>query len=201
MVVSAFTTTSPESSSTIRSTPCVLGCCGPMLTVMVSDRSSGVVLVVIAIPGSYAGDLSKHHRRARRSGEDRLVSPDLLILLLPLGTTVAAKRTRRSQFTLHELADRMDQRAVRFLDSGGARVGHVDVDVGERTGGAAVAAGQRDGFQAARPGQAQALDDVRGAPARRDPDREVAAGAQGLDLPHEHPLEVVVVGHGRDHAG
>ena len=34
------TTVSPDSSSTSRSTPCVLGCCGPMLTVIVSVRSS-----------------------------------------------------------------------------------------------------------------------------------------------------------------
>src|SRR5579872_5901479 len=35
------TTVSPSSCSTRRSTPCVLGCCGPMLTVIVSLRSSG----------------------------------------------------------------------------------------------------------------------------------------------------------------
>src|SRR5688572_28447717 len=34
--------TSPSSSSTSRSTPCVLGCCGPMLTVIVSVRSSAI---------------------------------------------------------------------------------------------------------------------------------------------------------------
>ena len=33
---------SPSSSSTSRSTPCVLGCCGPMLTVIVSVRISGI---------------------------------------------------------------------------------------------------------------------------------------------------------------
>src|ERR1700736_2579183 len=38
------TTVSPSSSSTSRSTPCVLGCCGPMFTVIVSVRSSGIVL-------------------------------------------------------------------------------------------------------------------------------------------------------------
>src|SRR5262245_4546339 len=32
-------TISPSSVNTSRSTPCVLGCCGPMLTVMVSVRS------------------------------------------------------------------------------------------------------------------------------------------------------------------
>src|SRR5688500_19911095 len=34
--------TSPSSSSTRRSTPCVLGCCGPMLTVIVSVRISAM---------------------------------------------------------------------------------------------------------------------------------------------------------------
>src|SRR6186997_1785083 len=43
IVVSAPTTVSPDSCSTRRSTPCVLGCCGPMLTVMVSVRSSAIV--------------------------------------------------------------------------------------------------------------------------------------------------------------
>src|SRR5512134_2951511 len=42
MVVSAPMTDSPANSSTSRSTPCVLGCCGPMLTVIVSVRSSGM---------------------------------------------------------------------------------------------------------------------------------------------------------------
>src|SRR6185295_15946213 len=42
MVVSALTIVSPESCTTRFSTPCVLGCCGPMLTVIVSVRSSGM---------------------------------------------------------------------------------------------------------------------------------------------------------------
>src|SRR5215813_3067911 len=42
MVVSALTIVSPESCTTMFSTPCVLGCCGPMLTVIVSVRSSGM---------------------------------------------------------------------------------------------------------------------------------------------------------------
>src|SRR5688500_4738493 len=40
MVGMADRTISPSSSSTRRSTPCVLGCCGPILTVIVSLRSS-----------------------------------------------------------------------------------------------------------------------------------------------------------------
>src|SRR5437763_1798830 len=39
MIGFALTTVSPSSSSTTRSTPCVDGCCGPMLRVMVSVRT------------------------------------------------------------------------------------------------------------------------------------------------------------------
>src|SRR4029450_5878615 len=50
IVVSAPTTVSPESCRTRRSTPCVLGCCGPILTVMLSLRSSGAVVVTDSSP-------------------------------------------------------------------------------------------------------------------------------------------------------
>src|SRR5881409_3152246 len=39
MMGRASTTVSPSSSSATRSTPCVEGCCGPMLRVMVSVRT------------------------------------------------------------------------------------------------------------------------------------------------------------------
>src|SRR3989442_3448978 len=39
MIGLALSTVSPSSSSTTRSTPCVEGCCGPMLSVMVSVRT------------------------------------------------------------------------------------------------------------------------------------------------------------------
>src|SRR3954471_975028 len=42
MVGAAERTVSPSSSSTRRSTPCVLGCCGPILTVIVSVRTAGM---------------------------------------------------------------------------------------------------------------------------------------------------------------
>src|SRR6266567_6068116 len=42
MVGAADSTVSPSSSSTRRSTPCVLGCWGPMLTVIVSARMSAM---------------------------------------------------------------------------------------------------------------------------------------------------------------
>src|SRR5262245_61866469 len=43
MVGETDRTISPSSSSTSRRTPCVLGCWGPMFTVMVSVLSSGIV--------------------------------------------------------------------------------------------------------------------------------------------------------------
>src|SRR5437667_12785973 len=45
IVGAAESTVSPSSSSTRRSTPCVLGCCGPILTVIVSARISGIRLI------------------------------------------------------------------------------------------------------------------------------------------------------------
>ena len=48
------TIVSPESCSTRRSTPCVLGCCGPMLTVIVSLRSSGIESVPVPAPSYVA---------------------------------------------------------------------------------------------------------------------------------------------------
>src|SRR5260370_13453203 len=43
----AFTTVSPSSSSRIRSTPCVDGCCGPMLRTMVFAVPTAVSTVVM----------------------------------------------------------------------------------------------------------------------------------------------------------
>src|ERR687896_1704075 len=45
IVTLAELTISPSSSSTSLSTPCVLGCCGPMLIVIVSVRSSAIGVV------------------------------------------------------------------------------------------------------------------------------------------------------------
>src|SRR5687768_18481004 len=67
MVGFTDTIVSPSSSSTSRSTPCVLGCCGPMLTVIVSVRMSAMAVYLL----------------------------------------------------LDEVADRMDQRAMHFLNAGG----------------------------------------------------------------------------------
>src|SRR4029079_1944093 len=96
---------SPSSSSTSRSTPCVLGCCGPMFTVIVSVRSSGISNPESRIPNP----------------DPRIPSPESLIPN-PVVTPVIQPK-------LHELADRVDQRAVNFLNAGGDRVRHVHVHV------------------------------------------------------------------------
>src|SRR6187401_3643350 len=64
---------SPSSSSTSRSTPWVLGCCGPMLTVIVSVRSSGIALKKglrakgsrLRVDGKLAFDLVAHRVNER----------------------------------------------------------------------------------------------------------------------------------------
>ena len=59
--------TSPSSSSTSRSTPCVLGCWGPMLTVIVSVRISGMVVA----PSVRAARASRDRVRGSRGTAPR----------------------------------------------------------------------------------------------------------------------------------
>src|SRR6478752_2601257 len=61
MVGVTFWMTSPSSSSTSLSTPCVLGCCGPMLTVIVSLRSSATAYPVAFDVGAelFFGDFER----------------------------------------------------------------------------------------------------------------------------------------------
>ena len=65
---------SPSSSSTRRSTPCVLGCCGPMLTVIVSVRISGMTWI-------RASAKARLHARRLDVGHELLLA-DLQRLLL-----------------------------------------------------------------------------------------------------------------------
>src|SRR5690349_25170218 len=58
IVGSAEVSDSPSSSSTSRSTPCVLGCCGPMLTVIVSLRSSGMSVTSRPLPVASLDDFA-----------------------------------------------------------------------------------------------------------------------------------------------
>src|ERR671912_1583879 len=95
IVGAADTMVSPSSSSTRRSTPCVLGCCGPMLTVIVSLRISAIAVY------------------------------------LPLD----------------EIAHRVNQRAMHFLDPRREVVRDIHVQICRRADDAAVAAGEGDGFQ------------------------------------------------------
>src|SRR6185436_16024807 len=84
MVVRADLMISPSSSSTRRKTPWVLGCCGPMFTVIVSVRSSAMPLVgraLHAIAFQVRAEL-------RLADLERLVGlrrfPDLHGIILPL---------------------------------------------------------------------------------------------------------------------
>src|SRR6187402_738571 len=63
MVASALRIVSPESCTTRFSTPCVLGCCGPMLTVIVSLRSSGIFFLLFQL--EIALDDFTHHVQQR----------------------------------------------------------------------------------------------------------------------------------------
>src|SRR5687768_13581669 len=137
MVGAADTMVSPSSSSTRRSTPCVLGCCGPMLTVIVSLRISAIAVY------------------------------------LPLD----------------EIAHRMNQRAMYFLDPRREVVRDIHVQICRRADDAAVAAGEGDGFQPTRFRVLQSREHVRGAAARRDPHGNIALPPMRLDLPHEHAIE------------
>src|SRR5215471_21467152 len=65
MIGLALTTVSPSSSSTTRSTPCVEGCCGPMLRVMVSVRTVPDLL------GLERGEIGRGHRPPGRVVRER----------------------------------------------------------------------------------------------------------------------------------
>src|ERR1051326_2872552 len=64
---------SPSSVSTSRSTPCVLGCCGPMLTVIVSVRISGTLaprhLVALDVLAEFFGRHLQRLRDVRRTAD------------------------------------------------------------------------------------------------------------------------------------
>src|SRR5688572_29714474 len=110
MVGAADTIVSPSSSSTSRSTPCVLGCCGPMLTVIVSVRISAMPVYLL----------------------------------------------------LDEVADRMNQGAMYFLNARGKIVRDVHVYIRRRADGAAAASGERHRLQPARFGVLQPGQDICG---------------------------------------
>src|SRR4029453_13472598 len=75
MIGFALSTVSPSSSSTTRSTPCVDGCCGPMLSVMVSVRTELHLLRPELL------EVGVRHRAARRVvREGDLLIPERRVL-------------------------------------------------------------------------------------------------------------------------
>ena len=113
---------SPESCSTRRSTPCVLGCCGPMLTVIVSLRSSGIVscqFECVQLQSCFGARW-------------------------PPGNW--------NWPSLHQFAQHVQQRPVDLLHARGVVVGDVHVNLGGLSDAPAVASGQRNRPQPARSG-------------------------------------------------
>src|SRR5206468_3075370 len=111
MVGDAEMTVSPSSSSTRRSTPCVLGCCGPMLTVIVSVRSSGIFYRITAEP-------PQRTPRTQRENPKGLI---LGVLCVLCGESLVNKGS------LHQIANHMEQRPVHFLHPRRRLGRHVDV--------------------------------------------------------------------------
>src|SRR5258708_22546056 len=173
MVASALTITSPESCTTRFRTPCVLGCCGPMLTVIVSLRSSGMLR------------LSKDRTQKKEDGRE----PVFLALFCLLSSDFRLSQT----VLFYDFTDDMYKGPVDLLHPRGVLVGHVHVNVGRAAHAAAVPAGQRDRLQAPRLRDLQRQHHVRRLAAGGNPERDVPGLAQRFDLPREHLLERVVV--------
>ena len=150
-----------ESSSTRRSTPCVLGCCGPMLTVIVSGPQFRHVCLLIcagarpappalASLAPLASDdsfsqgvyLGPHPQRlpalASLASDDCPLSasgrPFGFVAIAVGHWPFAIRRRRRRLLTcdLDDLADGVNDRSVHFLHAGSRGVRHVHMDVGVR---------------------------------------------------------------------
>src|SRR5437870_638049 len=74
--------TSPSRSTTSRSTPWVLGCCGPKFTVRISPSSPGSRVCVTVIPWAAVGSgfISAMIRCSERSSLGWRRLPDLVVL-------------------------------------------------------------------------------------------------------------------------
>src|SRR6185295_11093225 len=101
IVGAADRTVSPSSSRTSRSTPCVLGCCGPMLTVMVSVRMSGIKLTP-----------QPREHKGHKGHKGREVQNSFLVTFVPFVSSVLIHSRERP---LHHVADDVQHRPVHLL--------------------------------------------------------------------------------------
>src|SRR5262249_61219755 len=97
------TTFSPSSSSATRSTPCVEGCCGPMLSVMVSLRTVADLL---------GGELLQ--------GRGRLHAPGRVVRERHL---LVAERRVLAQRPPHPVLRQQDARRIRVAGEGDPEIG------------------------------------------------------------------------------
>src|SRR5580765_6009700 len=103
MVGLAERTVSPSSSSTSRSTPCVLGCSGPMLTVITSVLMSG-----ISRPFAYDDNCSttEDTDAERKARTQRCTKPGPLFAWFTSVTSVVAPLSSKER-PLHQITDHM----------------------------------------------------------------------------------------------
>ena len=85
----------------------------------------------------------------------------------------ANSREPSSNRSLHQRADRVNHRAMHFLDAGGGFVRHVECESRRPADRSAVASGQRHGRQPARLRRLQSRQHVRRLAARRNAERDV----------------------------
>src|SRR5689334_7755010 len=115
--------TSPSVRSTSRSTPCVLGCCGPMLTSISSVRTSNSITVGSweAVAMIVSGQ-EKKEEGERRKDESGSPSLDLSFILPPLSFDSTATDAVVFQGELVVLAQRVAHPVFRQEDAAQVRV-------------------------------------------------------------------------------
>src|SRR2546422_11178892 len=119
MVGAADRTVSPSSSRTRRSTPCVLGCWGPMLTVIVSVLMSAI---------RPAPTLNQHKGHKGHKGRFLYIFPFVSFVSFVFAAPASSSHER----PLHDVADDVQHRPVHLLHARRRVRRHVDVN-GRRT--------------------------------------------------------------------
>src|SRR6185436_15182238 len=102
------TTVSPSSSSTSRSTPCVLGCCGPMLTVIVSVRSSAIDVTLDQL----ANHMQQRRMNLLHARGAIFLDRDVMFRDLPRATPAPGQRDRDESAIIRRFQRAQDVRRL-----------------------------------------------------------------------------------------